>query len=189
MDNRRAYFRISDIVEIQVSKLETRDEEQLNSLHIERCKVCDAANAELATRIEAPKTLKLIGRRYPEIIEYIQQLERRISELDIVDNNLPVGEAAKFKQLANISGDGIRFTATEPFAVGDMIELIMTLDPERYRFLVFGSVVRSEEHTSECGKVSWNTALHFTHIREEDQDHLIKHVMTRQMENLRVKSI
>ncbi len=188
VDNKRAFFRINETLELQVRALEERDASSLGKLHRERCAECDQANAIPDKPLERPATMALVGRRYPEILAYVQELERRVPKDGNRTNTQHFGDTDIYKQLVNISGDGIRFTFIEPFANGTVLELIIRLE-NGFRFVIFAQVVRVEEVSSRSGDSSWNIAAHFTHIRDDDQDELIKFLLSRQMESVRVSSI
>ncbi len=188
IDNKRAFFRINETLELQVRALVDTNAEALTKHHRERCAQCDAANAKPDKPLERPTTIALVGRRYPEILAYIQELEKRIPKEGDRANIQHFGDSDVYKQLVNISGDGIRFTFDEAFASGSMLELIIRLE-NGFRFVIFAKVVRLEEIRTTCGDSSWNIAAHFTHIRDDDQDELIKFLLSRQMESVRVSSI
>ena len=186
IQNKRAFFRINDTLELQVRAL--HDDETSGKRHRERCAACDEANAVVDSPLERPTTLALVGRRHPEILAYVQDLEKRIPEHHATTRGQRFGNCDVYRQLVNISGDGIRFTSDDDYPIGTMIELILRLD-NGFRFVVFAEVVRIEETTSPGGNASWNIAAHFIHIRSDDQDELIRFLLSRQMESVRVSSI
>lgn len=186
--NKRAFFRINDTLELQVRALTELDSNALTKHHRERCIDCDEANARPDTPLERPGTMALVGRRYPEILAYVQELEKRVPQHGLSSKYQHFGNNDIYRQLVNISGDGIRFTFAEAYAKSTTLELILRLE-NGFRFVTFARVVRLEEITLPAGEKGWNIAAHFTHIRDDDQDELIRFLLTRQMESVRVSSI
>ena len=96
------------------------------------------------------------------------------------------GEGVQARQVSpvNISGGGLRFSSSEPFLVGDVIEikLVLPTHPDTV-FYVYGDVVRSEPMSCEGNNVSVN----FTVIDEDIRSKIVKFVFEKQREQLRNK--
>ena len=188
LENRREFFRINDRVSLQYRPLDIEDEKALKALHQQRCAECDKANEVPEEKLTRPACMSLVGRRYPEILAYITALEKIVAANppDVVGSNF--GDTPVLRQLVNISGGGIRFTIAEKLAPGTRLELILRME-NGLRFVAFAEVVRVSEYTLENDETNWDIAAHFTHIRDEDQNELIRFLLARQMENVRIAGI
>ncbi len=187
-ENRREFFRINDRIALQYRPLETQDEKTLKRLHHERCAECDRANEVPEEELKRPSSMSLVGRRYPEILAYVKALEKMVAANPPVAAGSNFGDTPVLRQLVNISGGGIRFTTPEKLDPGTLVELILRME-NGLRFVAFAEIVRIAEDTLENGETGWNIAARFTHIRDDDQNELIRFLLSRQMENVRVASI
>ncbi len=187
IQNRRAFFRINDTLDLQVRPLENAAENDLKTLHRQRCALCDEANEKQQEKLERPSSMALVGRRYPEVLAYVKALEKRAEEARQAYNDGVFGDGETQRQLVNISGNGIRFTSDTPYPPESKVELILRLE-NGFRFVVFADVLRATEFEHENGETGWSIAAHFSHIREDDQDELLRFLLSRQMESVRVAS-
>lgn len=82
----------------------------------------------------------------------------------------------------NISGSGLRFCSSEPFAAGDLLEvgLVLPSQPDVI-FFVYGEVVRCEPEL--CTR--HNVCLMYTVIDEDIRAKIVKFVFERQRELIR----
>ncbi len=186
-DNRREFFRINDTLDLQVRPLEPKAETELEKYHRERCALCDEANARQPEKLERPSTMALVGRRYPEILAYVKALEKLAEDGQTAYGDSDFGDGETLRQLVNISGNGIRFNSSTHYPTGSRVELILRLE-NGFRFVVFAEILRATEYQQENGDTRWSTAAHFSHIREDDQDELLRFLLSRQMESVRVAS-
>ena len=86
-------------------------------------------------------------------------------------------------RLVNISGAGLRFTASKKFEDGDIIEVIIHLNVLKYRtFKLYGKIICIEEIPE-----GYLTSLSFIQIDDSVRDEIIKFVFEREREILREK--
>lgn len=84
----------------------------------------------------------------------------------------------------NISGSGMCLVAKEAYAVGDMLEIKMTLPTSGEDvFYVYGQVVKLGEESLSRHR----TFVRFTVIDEDIRDQIVKFVFEKQREDLRKK--
>lgn len=109
------------------------------------------------------------------------------AKLDTVLSSLSLqreGMRAQQASPVNISGSGLRFTSSEPFAVGDVvkIKLVLPTHPDTV-FHIYGRVVRSQPKSCEGSNVS----VSFSVIDEDIRARIVKFVFEKQREQLRNK--
>ena len=187
-ENRREFFRINDRVLLQYRPLDAQDEKALKALHRQRSAECDKANEAPEEKLTRPSCMSLVGQRYPEVLAYVTALEKMVASNPPTATGSRFGDTPALRQLVNISGGGIRFTTAEKLAPGTHIELILRME-NGLRFVAFAEIARTAEGALENGETGWNVAARFTHIRDDDQNELIRFLLSRQMENVRVAGI
>jgi len=80
----------------------------------------------------------------------------------------------------DISAVGLKFERPQIFGHGNMLEITLVLRPSFISFTVIARVLKSQ--VTDSG--SFSTAVDFLHIRPQDQEALIKHVVNKQYINL-----
>lgn len=89
-------------------------------------------------------------------------------------------------QWVNLSGSGIRFVANEPLAEGDHLSVSLHLPDGGgvpVRFL--GLVTRTQPPRTQPVRGGIEVGVHFRHIEEDDRDRIVRHIFSRQREELR----
>lgn len=162
--------------------------------------------AELAARVlaqpleyledsaEAEATLPAseVWDRMETVLSSFHRMLREISDrLDhltaLVEGHGQAPPAERQACVINISGAGLAFESTEPFAPGQ--KLWMTFDLSRFPYRTIqclGEVTRAEARPDPPPGIAPHLVyVAFTHIREEDRDQIIRHVFRMQRRMLR----
>lgn len=184
---RRQYFRIEDSVRF--------DYKLISPAELER-RLKQDRDTEMADEFTAISSLQAIGQEMtgvlrkieteaPDIARYLKAMDRKIEllarSLLNKDENL-LDQPAK---AVNLSASGISFDAAEPLDVGSLLEIRLLLLPDYVGMVIYGEVVGCETAVAENQQQAFCTRVNFTHLREEDRDVLIRHVLQRQSEYLR----
>lgn len=185
--NQRAFFRLNEVIELLARPLETDDEDALKRLHRERCLQGTAELPVADSLPKRPKSFDLVAKRYPEILAYIEAIEEQAEKAQQNATAAADGKTLA-RQLVNISGNGIRFNFNQPVEVGSHIELVIRLG-NGFTYTTFAEVMRCNETVKEDGETVWSIAAMFTYIREADQDEVIRYLLDRQRENVRIAAI
>jgi len=92
-------------------------------------------------------------------------------------------EGIAIAQVADVtlSGGGIGFLSPRPFAVNDMLRLKMVLSP----FTPIHTTARVIRSTLAKDGINYDIATEFIQLKEDDQEHLIRHIIQMQAERLR----
>ncbi len=133
---------------------------------------------------ELTPAMRVIAEQHPEIAQYLKFLQSTIEHL--AEQWSTSSQQADSDQLQDvvISAAGIEFDCTEPCQAGDKLEIIFSLHPSRARMLVVGEVLRVDEISVEQ-QTRWRLALAYRHIRDADQELLIRHIHRAQLDELR----
>jgi c-di-GMP-binding flagellar brake protein YcgR len=180
---RRRFFRIDD--EVALSYRLASEEEAIAD---EKLQVTTDATLSLATELEKMNELSRIHFRHvekesPEVARYFTFIESKIT---LLAQHLMKSTDELFKkttQPVNISGSGILFTVDEALRAGDFIEIKFILRPSLASIKAFSRVVSCHSE----GEL-YRVAVEFNRLSDEDRDILIRHVVKKQMNDIREKS-
>ena len=177
--DRRRYFRIQDAVGLIVTPIPPAEEERaIAGFGDER------SHASLANELRALRDKHLPQRRrldykFPTVAAYIGMLEKQIDMLA-----LAVGEDSDYATTpstrVDLSAQGMRFEGGEGLESDAMVEVRLTLFPDRCHVRLLARVVRCPDD-QDCQ----STALEFTHIRDADREAIVRHVHVLQRMQLR----
>ena len=185
---RREYFRVYDAIALQVEPLAKHDfDTVLEQFDEDRCRyMAESFSGVEKKRVET--ALRGIAQRYPDIAEYLFDLERRIGRLaNSVDdqcddkNHFPTHKV-------NICGNGISFGSEYPLMVGDYLVLKMQFFPSRMRLMVIAEAVACQEVDGRSLSGTFSTGARFIHIDENDREALLKHIHEVQIKSLQLRS-
>jgi len=184
-NERRDFFRIEDDVYLE---LETISADKYNSapdilanLHNDSFSL----SADFATLNNSlHPVLNNIKQIHPDIAQYLELLNNKIDSLGelLLHKSSAYDENKRIK--ANISASGIMFESESTFKEGDLVRLELVLFPEKIGVLIFGKVIKIIESANQ----KQNISIEFEHIRDEDQELMIKHNLNKQMTDLRDKN-
>ena len=184
-DERRRFFRIEDLIHLTYRLI---DDEELS----ERASLLDKGMLEQfmvmsslsAISAEMAGTFRKIELSDPDVAEYLKALDRKI---DLIGKAIMLDEtkAAENRAVAaNLSASGISFHTNDVLEPGSSVELKMMLQPSGTGILVYGVVVGNDRIDNDPDYNN-QVRIDFTHLREEDRDLLIKHVIRKQGDMLR----
>lgn len=184
-DERRDFFRIEDEVYLELESI-SADEYQLapevlDNLHNDSFSL----SADFATLNNSlHPVLNNIKQIHPDIAQYLELLNNKIDSLGelLLHKSSAYDESKRIK--ANISASGIMFESESIYKEGDLLRLEIVLFPEKIGVLIFGKVIKTSESTNQ----KQNVSIEFEHIRNEDQELMIKHNLNKQMMILREKN-
>jgi hypothetical protein len=187
--DRREYFRIDDSIQVSFREV---DPEELGS-HLEalgeesHSDQFTVASQIISMRHESGALLRKISEHSPDIGAYLASMDRR---LEILARAFSANKGTVDQQpvkTCNISASGLALHVNEPVKEGVYLEMRLLLMPSYTGLLVYGEVVSCQRQRHSEGEEDFLIRVNFSHIRESDRDLLIKHVIQRQGELLRLR--
>ena len=185
--NRRRFFRIDDAVRLSYRPLAPDELADRVSRLNEGLGGSFALMASLgAISHRMSVSLRRIEQHDGDVAAYLRSLDQKIETvaraLLLQDPSLP----AMSEEPVNLSAGGLAIVTGHCLPVGTPLEIRLLL-PALAGILAFGSVVECTEPPPGEGHApgSRQMRIDFTHIRDEDRDLLIKHMLRRQGERLR----
>jgi len=177
---RREYFRIDDFAKFTLEKI--TDNDTLDSLSKQNTSFL--LGSLIATLdMDHQTVISKIKRTNPDIATYLDVINHKIN---LISNYILENDPAISNQQTtniNLSASGIAVESASEFNEEDLIAVKLVLLPELIGILCIGCVKRIEKKPT-------STIIHidFTDISDADQEIIIKHNMTKQLEQARAKN-
>ncbi len=187
-EERRRFFRIDDSVRISLKRVGQEEvEQQLERLDQQLLGSFSLMSSLAAETQQTAAALRRIEGRSPDVAQCIKAIDRKIELLAkaLLYEEADIGRHPA--RPANLSAGGIAVHTREAFEKGALVEIRMLLMPTFTGVLTFGHVVECRAEASEDGEFSHLLRIDFAHIREQDRDAIIRHVLRKQAEWLRRK--
>lgn len=187
-ENRRRFFRIDDAVRLSYRPLDPADlADRVSRLNegLGGSFTLMASLAAITRRMSV--SLRRIEQHSSDVAAYLRGLDQKIDAvaraLLLQDAELP----AMNEEPVNLSAGGLAIAAQQCLPTGTPLEIRLLLLPALTGILAFGLVVECTELPAlgDYPPGSRLMRVDFTHIRDEDRDLLIKHMLRRQGERLR----
>ncbi|PKM11950.1 MAG: pilus assembly protein PilZ [Gammaproteobacteria bacterium HGW-Gammaproteobacteria-3] len=182
---RRRFFRIDDEINLYYKKV---DEKFIN----ESGRISDnlLANCSLVAALdmvahESRVIMNRIERSAPDIADYLKLLDNKI---DLISQAVMM-QGSEFKENdtrnANLSASGVAFDSEEALPVGSFLEIKMLLVSCMAVIVTYGKVIYCNEKKPADHQFTHVVGVDYVEIKEQDRELLIKHVVKRQMQQIR----
>jgi hypothetical protein len=185
---RRNFFRLDDTVRLTLRVVPTDElEDCLDRLDHGLAGNFTVMSGIASISAEMTLGLRRIEKRDPELAAYLRAVDRKI---ELIGRALIAHEPELSAEQAvpvNLSAGGMCIGVDQAFAPGSLIEVRMLLLPSLSGLVIYGNVVESSAVAAEQtgGRFGHLTRIEFTHIREQDRELLIRHLLRRQSAQLR----
>ncbi|ORU91580.1 MAG: pilus assembly protein PilZ [Cycloclasticus sp. symbiont of Bathymodiolus heckerae] len=181
---RRGFFRINDEVALTY-RLMSDDEVKRSG---DALKVNDNAPLSLVNELEKMNDVSRIHLRHvekesPEVARYFSFIEAKIN---LLAHHMMMASDALFvksTQPVNISGSGVSFTTDELLDVGARLEIKFILMPSLATIKTFSEIVSCKPEGEK-----FRVAVEYSQLTDGDRDLLIRHVVKKQMNEIRESS-
>jgi PilZ domain len=183
---RRNFFRIDDSVSMSYQQISEQElEGRIGQMDME----LEGNFTVMGNIASINQNMAVIMHRIegdePDIAAYLKAINKKIDILGralISTDNYLTDQSA---QPVNLSASGMAFYTSKPLDTGIMLELRLLLMPSFTGIITFCEVVGCDRVDDVGEGFSFFTRVNFTHMRENDRDLLIRHVIKRQGEFLR----
>lgn len=188
-DDRRQFFRVDDTVRLDIRPLDKAELER----RVVELEHNIPGNFSVMSSLESitaqmAANLRRIEARDPDMATYLRALDQK---LEILGRAFLAKESellSRQAQPVNLSAGGVSLHAKEPVAAGQAVEIRMLLFPSFAGLLGYGEVVACDPLPPGVDDTyGYEVRVEFTHLREQDRETLIRHVLRRQGEELRAR--
>lgn len=180
---RRRYFRIEDEVILFFREVSHEDVPEYGAFQEQDLDAFSLSSKMDLLTAESRPVLRRIEREYPEVGAFLRIIEQKV---DLVAQAVLARETELLEQptrRVSLSASGIAFENDQPFHVGKVLELKMVLPPTLAGVLAYGNVVYCRHMGGDNS--AYHVAVDFIGLRERDRELLIRHVVKRQLRQLR----
>jgi len=177
---RREFFRIKDEVILSMTKIDSHH--NLNNLKNNHTSFL-LGSAISALDLEAQAVFNRIKRSNPEVSQYFEVINKKINLISDHLLNTSPDNADQRKSEVDLSASGIAIESTdEKFQTNDNILIKLLLLPERKGIICVGKVIRIKTINDRR-----TLCIDFSEISEPDRELIVKHTISRQLEQARNK--
>jgi hypothetical protein len=186
-DERREYFRIADEIALDYRLIKQGEVDEL----IERMqsRLVDrftAASSFAATSRQMAHVIHKVQSDSPELARCLQALDQKLNMIAqlFVSEEMDLEEQPT--RQVNLSAGGVAFRAQHELPVGSLLELRMVLFPSMVGVLTISRVIHCERSDDDKSQFPWQVAVEYEHLRETDRELLVRHIMSKETERLRI---
>lgn len=184
-DNRRRFFRIDDEVNLQYKIVDAQIALNDNKENTESLSSCSIVTTLDRLSEEAKLIMLRVRKIQPEVAEYLKILDTKIDlisqEAIRQHNNL----AEENIRNANISATGLAFENNVEIEKGELLEIKLLLTSFSTVIVVYGQVIYCKNVDTEDDTMPYLVGIDYVNINEQDREILIKHVVKKQMQQIR----
>ncbi len=185
-DDRREYFRIDDEVALDYRLINSSEVDQLlekiQSSLVDRF---TAASSFTATTRQMMTVIHKVQTQSPELARCLQAIDQKLNMIAQLFVSEEIRENKQDTREVNISAGGVAFCAQHEIPVDSLLELRMVLFPSLVGILTISRVIHCERISGGNPQFPWQIAVEYEHLKETDRELLVRHIMSRETEQLR----
>jgi hypothetical protein len=187
---KRRFFRVSDTINLLHRVIDANKIKTGSHVSNDVLGSCSLTVALDLLNQEAGSLAPRLERRDPEMFEYLKIID---SKLNLIAQALSSDQGNEFsehdKRDVSLSAAGVAFNNDAPIPVGTLLELRMLLTSCLAVIVVYARVVQTKDETALNPEHPYAICAEYININDEDRELLIKHVIKKQMQQLRDKHI
>lgn len=183
--DRRRFFRIDDEIRLYYKKIPDNQLQDNSATGLNAFGDCSLATALDMMTQESQVSLHRLERNDPDVAEYLKVLNNKI---DLVARALLMQKMELSEQKTrnvNMSASGIAFDSEELIQPGECLEIKMLLSSSMAVIITYGKVVRCEKNADMDKEYPYIVGVDYYRMPEQDREVLIKHVVKRQIQQIR----
>lgn len=182
---RRQFFRIDDDINLFYKKIDVNFMQNSKDLSGEVLRHCSLAAALDILGQESQIIFSRIERNTPDVAEYLKVINSKIDLLSravlMEGNDLSEQQSRN----ASLSASGVAFECEEMLTGGDFLELRLLLTSCLAVIVCYGQVVYCRKNHADNPEFPYVVGVEYTDMKEQDRELLIKHVVKRQIQQIR----
>ena len=184
-DDRRRFFRIDDEVNLFYKIVDEQEVLSASQVTNDLLSNCSLVTALDMLDQESRLVMYRIEKNDPEIAEYLKIQESKISLIAQAvmsqGNDFSKGDMRN----ANISASGLAFECENLIKEGEFLEIKLLLTSCLAVIVIYAKVVYCKETEKDETAMPYLIGVDYINMKEQDREVLIKHVVKRQMQQIR----
>ncbi|SHE23450.1 PilZ domain-containing protein [methanotrophic endosymbiont of Bathymodiolus puteoserpentis (Logatchev)] len=185
MDERRRFFRIDDEINLFYKKVDSAAIRKYSEVSNELLSHCSLAATLDVLNQESQIIFNRIERNNPDIADYLKVMDSKINLIArtvLMDGTDLVNEQTRN---VSLSASGVAFECEELISEGEFLEIKLLLTSSMAVIVSYGNVVYSRKNPDPKADMAYIVGVAFSEMKEQDKELLIKHVVKRQMQQIR----
>lgn len=185
-EERRRFFRIDDDINLYYKVIDANAVQDASQISTDLLGNCSLSSALDMLTQEAKVIMRRIETRDPEVADYFKVLNNKIDLIAqaLMLQGMDFGEQQT--RNVNISASGLAFDNEEALKLDDFLEVKMVLSSLAAVIMVHAKVVYCRQNPeNQVNKLPYLIGLDYVNIQEQDRKLLIKHIVRRQMQQIR----
>lgn len=187
-EEKRRYFRVNDTINLLHRVVDESRINQRSHVSTDVLGSCSLTSALEILNQEAEALSPRLERRDPEMFEYLKIIDNKINLIALALNPRMEEFSEHDMHDVSLSAAGVAFTNEEKLPVGTLLELRMLLTSCLAVIVAFARVVQCKDISQDNAAYPFAICAEYINMNEEDRELLIKHVIKRQMQQLRDKN-
>jgi len=185
---RRSFFRIDDAVRLSLRRVPAEElESRLDRLDHDLAGNFTVLSSLSAITAQMSLGLRRIENRDPDLAAYLRAIDQKI---EVIGRAFIAQEPELIAEKAtpvNLSAGGMCVGGDESYEPGTSLEIRMLLFPSFTGLLIYGTVIDSSPASTDEPSAPYRhlARIEFSHIREQDRELLIRHLLRRQGDQMR----
>ncbi len=181
---RRRFFRIDDTINLFYKIVDKETVTALSHVSDDVLSNCSLAAALDALSQEAHIIGARLEKSQPELFEYLKVMDTKINLVAQVvmmqGNNFGEHDTRN----VNLSASGLAFETEEPLKAGEFLEIRIMLTSCMAVIVAYGKVIYCKKNEQKSD-FPYYVGVDYVNMKENDRELLIKHVVKKQMQQIR----
>ncbi len=184
-EDRRRFFRIADAVNLYYRIVDEQTVVAASNTSDNVLNSCSLVTALDVLAQESRVIMYRIEKKDSEIAEYLKLMDSKISLIaqSVLQQANDLTETKVFN--TNISASGLAIEVDSKIKVGEFIEVKLFLSSCVAVILLYGKVVYCKKNTRDNSSSPYLIGIDYINLKDEDREILIKHIVKRQMQQIR----
>lgn len=188
IEEKRRYFRVNDTINLLHKIIDENALLSLSHISHDVLSNCSLTAALDVLSQEARMLMPRLERRDPELFEYLKIMDTKINLIaqaaTLHDDQFSEHDTRD----VCLSATGLAFSNEVPIEEGELLELRMFLTSCMAVIVAYGRVVQCRDNSQENPQRPYSICVEYINMKEDDRELLIKHVVKKQLQQLRDKN-
>lgn len=187
-EEKRRYFRVNDTINLLHRVIDKNNTKELSHVSNDVLGSCSLAAALDVLNQELAMFGPRLERRDPEMFEYLKIIDSKVNLLAQALTSQDETFSEHDMREVCLSAAGLAFTNDQAIPVGELLELRMLLTSCLAVIVAYARVVHCKDISKDNPEHPFEICVEYANLKEEDRELLIKHVIKKQMQQLRDKN-
>ncbi|MBD9356888.1 PilZ domain-containing protein [Methylomonas albis] len=188
IEEKRRYFRVNDTISLLHKVIDKKHADALSHVSNDVLGNCSLTSALDVLAQEARMLSPRLERRDPEMFEYLKIIDTKINLIAQAISAQSEEFSEHDTQEVSLSATGLAFSNDTPIEVGMLLELRMLLTSCMAVIVAYAKVVQCKDISEDNPDQPFAICVEYVNLTEDDRELLIKHVVKKQLQQLRDKN-